>query len=182
MCIAMHSSMSWPQDILVLVCKESFRCQNYVSKTHGTSFHGDLQLYFVEFKPINDCLSQIEKPVECNQFAAQLVRKFYFRNLVSNVMSGIASSELYKLTEQVSSHQRQLRSECKLILPAVNTDNGKKNVLLIMPLNVYKRTNKITTVSPLRSKSAFIYIHFIHCIEYFAVLFLVCLFLFFTIS
>ena len=41
-------------------------------------------------------------------------------------MSEIAFSKLYKLTEQVSSHQKQLRSECTLILPAVNTDNGKK--------------------------------------------------------
>lgn len=81
----MHSSMSWPQDMLVLVCKESFRCQNYVSKTHGTSFHGDLQLYFVEFKPINDCLSQIEKPVECNQFAAQhkKLSALYTYNVIS---------------------------------------------------------------------------------------------------
>ena len=45
-----------------------------------------------------------------------------------------------------------------------------------MLLNVYKWTNKIITVTPLRSESAFIYNHLIHCIEHFAVLFFLCLF------
>ena len=52
-------------------------------------------------------------------------RRFYFfRNLVHKVQCGLASSELYQLIENVSSHQMKLRFSCRHILPSVNTNNG----------------------------------------------------------
>ena len=51
---------------------------------------------------------------------------YFFRNLVHKVQCGLASSELYQLIENISSHQMNLRSSCRHILPSVNTNNGKR--------------------------------------------------------